>query len=37
VPIRDTPDADVAEALAGATIAKDFAHAVSLVLGPTAG
>jgi D,D-heptose 1,7-bisphosphate phosphatase len=37
VPIRNTPDADVAEALAGATIAKDFAHAVSLVLGPTAG
>ena len=37
VPIKNTPDADVAEALAGAVIAKDFAHAVSLVLGSNAG
>lgn len=37
VPIDNTPDADVAEALAGAVIAKDFTLAVSLVLSGTDG
>lgn len=37
VPVKKTSDADVAEALAGAALAEDFAHAVSLVLGATSG
>lgn len=36
VPIKKTPDSDVAEALVGATIAEDFEEAVSLVLGAAA-
>ena len=35
IPNENTPDADVAEALTGAVIVKDFTQAISLVLGAT--